>query len=99
MVAPKLSPKIAARVAAKVARRECLAKNCRRSMVVCGCCRAHYDAAEHVISRQPTRLLRVKAREKLVRAGLLLERWQQPRKGSKKSLSAAYQQAVTSEPR
>ncbi len=96
MVAPKLSPKVAARVAGKVARRECLGKGCSRPMVVCGCCRAHYDAAEHVISRQPTPELRAKAREKLVRAGLLLDRWQQPRKRSKKSLTAAYRQAVAS---
>lgn len=96
MIAPKPKPSVAARVADKLRRRECLADGCTSPMVACGCCRAHYDAAEHVISSQRTDGAREKAREKLIRAGLLLDRWQQPRKQSKPSRSDAYRAAVSS---
>lgn len=94
MIAPKPKPSVAARVADKLRRRECLADGCTSPMVACGCCRAHYDAAEHVITSQPSRKEREAAREKLIRAGLLLDRWQQPRKRSKPSRSDAYRTAV-----
>lgn len=96
MIAPKPDPKVARRVADKMARRECLAEDCTLTMVACGCCRAHYDAAEYVISSQPSEELREKARAKLIRAGLLLDRWQQPRKRSRKSKATIYREAVAS---
>jgi hypothetical protein len=94
MVAAKAKPSEAKRVAEKVAKRECLVPDCDLGMVACGLCRQHYDGAEHLIKTQPDSEAKAKAREKLIRDGLMLAPWQLPRRENKRSKSAVFRAAI-----
>ena len=96
MVAAKAKPSAAKRVAEKMERHECLVPECTEQMVSCGLCRAHYDAAEHVLGSQTTSEAKARARERLIRDGLMLPAWTQPRPKRPNSKAAVFQRAVAS---
>ena len=96
MVAAKAKLSVAKRVAAKLERHECLVPDCTEQMVSCGLCRTHYDCAEHVINSQDTSEAKARARERLIRDGLMLAAWTQPRPKRANSKAAVFQRAVAS---
>jgi len=90
----KAKPSARKRVDAKLASRTCLIEGCEEPMRVCGLCRPHYDAAEHVINSQSTPELRAKARERLITQGMMLPPWKQPRPAKKDSGVKMFREAV-----
>jgi hypothetical protein len=94
VVVAKVKQSEAARVASKTAKRECLVPDCHEPWLTCGLCRGHYDAAEHAITSQNGEEARARARDRLIRDGLMLEPGSQPRKPRKGSKAGAFRAAI-----